>query len=67
MPDFPPGGGGPEPGISGPFPPEARAELQDILDSINDAAAHERSRTQTIQLVRARVKLQTMIAGMPVA
>ena len=65
MPDFPPIGDGPGPGILGPSPAEMRSDLVDILDSINDAVAADRSRVTTIQLVRARLKLQTMIAGMP--
>lgn len=51
----------------GPMVPvgEIRPGLTDILESIETAVAVDRSRVTTIQLIRARLRVQSMLAGLP--
>jgi hypothetical protein len=44
---------------------EIRPGLTDILESIETAVAVDRSRVTTIQLIRARLRVQSMLAGLP--
>jgi hypothetical protein len=44
---------------------QIRPGLTEILESIEMAVRVDRSRVTTIQLVRARLQLQSMLAGLP--
>lgn len=44
---------------------QIRPGLAEILESIENAVRVDRSRVTTIQLVRARLQLQSMISGLP--